>query len=160
MVGWDGGHRVTVDRDDLVQAGLLVRALEPYCQPNDVLNPLRARQGKFVVSLQDEVDSNRRNIRSDGYTMSIGEAANMYRDREIVITPEYQRLFRWTIEQQSRLIESILLDIPLPPIFVAQREDGVWEVVDAAFSGCPRYLSSWANCATRPLSRATSNQNL
>lgn len=73
---------------------------------------------------------NRRNIRSDGYTMSIGEAANMYRDREIVITPEYQRLFRWTIEQQSRLIESILLDIPLPPIFVAQREDGVWEVVD------------------------------
>lgn len=82
------------------------------------------------MSLDDEVDGSRRNIRSDGYTMSLGEVVNMYRDREIVIRPEYQRLFRWTISQQSRLIESILLDIPLPPIFVAQSEDGTWEVVD------------------------------
>ncbi|MFD3487581.1 DUF262 domain-containing protein [Streptomyces sp. NPDC058665] len=62
--------------------------------------------------------------------MSIGEVVNLYRDKEIQIRPEYQRLFRWPIEKQSRLIESILLDIPLPTIFVAQREDGVWEVVD------------------------------
>jgi hypothetical protein len=82
------------------------------------------------MSLDDDVDANRRNIRSDGYAMSVGEVVNMYRDREIIIRPEYQRLFRWTIAQQSRLIESILLGIPLPPIFVAQSEDGTWEVVD------------------------------
>ena len=82
------------------------------------------------MPLDDDVDANRRSIRSDGYTMSLGEVVNMYRDREIIIRPEYQRLFRWTIVQQSRLIESILLDIPLPPIFVAQSEDGTWEVVD------------------------------
>ena len=82
------------------------------------------------MSLDDDVNANRRNIRSDGYTMSLGEVVNMYRDREIIIRPEYQRLFRWSIFQQSRLIESVLLDIPLPPIFVAQSEDGTWEVVD------------------------------
>ncbi|MGW4463037.1 DUF262 domain-containing protein [Micromonospora sp. NPDC004704] len=82
------------------------------------------------MSLEQEVDQNRQSIRSDGYQMSIGEVANLYRDGEIIIRPEFQRLFRWSIEQQSRLIESILLDIPLPTIFVAQREDGVWEVVD------------------------------
>ena len=82
------------------------------------------------MSLDDDVNANRKNIRSDGYAMSLGEIVNMYRDREIIIKPEYQRLFRWTIVQQSRLIESILLDIPLPPIFVAQEEDGTWEVVD------------------------------
>ncbi|GGM43994.1 DUF262 domain-containing protein [Dactylosporangium sucinum] len=82
------------------------------------------------MNLEHEVDENRRSIRSDGYQMSIGEVANLYRDGEIIIRPEFQRLFRWTIEQQSRLVESILLDIPLPTIFVAQREDGVWEVVD------------------------------
>jgi uncharacterized protein with ParB-like and HNH nuclease domain len=32
--------------------------------------------------------------------------------------------------KKSRLIESILLGIPIPPIFVAQRPDGVWDVVD------------------------------
>jgi hypothetical protein len=82
------------------------------------------------MSLEEEVERNRKSIRTDGYTMSLGEVVNMYRDREIIIRPEYQRLFRWTISQQSRLIESILLDIPLPPIFVAQSEDGTWEVVD------------------------------
>ncbi|MFF1280025.1 DUF262 domain-containing protein [Streptomyces sp. NPDC058299] len=82
------------------------------------------------MGILEEVESSRQNIRSDGYTMSIGEVINLYRDKEIQIRPEYQRLFRWPIEKQSRLIESILLDIPLPTIFVAQREDGVWEVVD------------------------------
>ncbi|MFE7789460.1 DUF262 domain-containing protein [Streptomyces sp. NPDC057460] len=80
--------------------------------------------------LSEEVEANRRSIRSDGYAMSIGEVVNLYRDKDIQIRPEFQRLFRWSLEKQSRLIESILLDIPLPPIFVAQREDGVWEVVD------------------------------
>ncbi|WP_433313271.1 DUF262 domain-containing protein [Micromonospora sp. CA-269861] len=82
------------------------------------------------MNLEQEVEQNRQSIRSDGYQMSIGEVANLYRDGEIIIRPEFQRLFRWSIEQQSRLIESILLDIPLPTVFVAQREDGVWEVVD------------------------------
>jgi hypothetical protein len=62
--------------------------------------------------------------------MSIGEIINMYKDEEIVIRPEFQRLFRWDIEQKSRFIESILIGIPIPPIFVQQRKDGVWEVVD------------------------------
>ncbi|GLW91145.1 DUF262 domain-containing protein [Actinokineospora globicatena] len=82
------------------------------------------------MNLAEQVESNRQNIRSDGYQMSIGEVVNLYRDREIIIRPEFQRLFRWTIEQQSRLIESVLLDIPLPTIFVSQRQDSVWEVVD------------------------------
>lgn len=82
------------------------------------------------MSLEEEVARNRRSIRSDGYTMSIGEILNLYRDREIRIDPAFQRLFRWNQEKRARLIESLLLDIPIPPIFVAQREDGVWEVVD------------------------------
>lgn len=82
------------------------------------------------MTLEDEVALNRRSIRSDGYAMSIGEVLNLYRDKEIQIQPEFQRLFRWQIDKQSRLIESLLLDIPVPPIFVAQREDAVWEVVD------------------------------
>ncbi len=62
--------------------------------------------------------------------MSIGELINLYRDDELDIHPEFQRFYRWTDEQKSRLIESILLGIPLPSIFVSQRADGVWDVVD------------------------------
>lgn len=82
------------------------------------------------MTLVEEINVNRQSIRSDGYAMSIGEILNLYKDHEIKIRPEFQRLFRWPIEKQARLIESILLDIPLPNVFVAQTEDGVWEVVD------------------------------
>lgn len=82
------------------------------------------------MSLQDEIDQKRREIRTDGYSMSIGEWITLYRDGELDIHPEFQRLYRWTEVQKTHLIESILLGIPLPPIFVSQRQDGVWDVVD------------------------------
>jgi hypothetical protein len=80
--------------------------------------------------LQQEIDQNRKKIHTDSYSMSVGELINMYRDRELEIHPAYQRLFRWSDQQKSLLIDSILLGIPIPSIFVSQREDGVWEVVD------------------------------
>jgi uncharacterized protein with ParB-like and HNH nuclease domain len=51
----------------------------------------------------------------------VGEIVSMYDDREIIIDPEFQRLFRWDASQKSKLIESLLLGIPLPPIFVFER---------------------------------------
>ena len=82
------------------------------------------------MGLDQEINARRAEIRSDGYPMSIGELLNLYRDGELDIHPEFQRFYRWDDEQKSRLIESILLGIPIPSIFVSQREDGVWDVVD------------------------------
>jgi hypothetical protein len=62
--------------------------------------------------------------------MSLGEVLSLYRDGDLDVHPEFQRIFRWNEEQKSRLIESILLGIPIPPIFVSQRNDGVWDVID------------------------------
>lgn len=80
--------------------------------------------------LQDEIEKRAREIHTDRYSMSINEVVAMYQDNDLETHPEFQRIFRWTVEQQSRLIESIFLGIPIPPIFVAQRSDGVWDVVD------------------------------
>ncbi|WP_300668111.1 DUF262 domain-containing protein [Desulfoluna sp.] len=82
------------------------------------------------MSLQDEIDLMRKEIRTDGYSMSIGEWISLYDNKEIDIHPEFQRFYRWSETQKSNLIESILLGIPIPPIFVSQRQDGVWDVVD------------------------------
>ena len=82
------------------------------------------------MSLQEEIDKTRAEIRSDGYAISIGEWMSIYEKGELDIHPEFQRFFRWTPRQKSRLIESLLLGIPIPQIFVAQRPDGVWDVVD------------------------------
>jgi hypothetical protein len=44
-------------------------------------------------------------ITTDAVDFSFGELLNLHRDGEIIIRPEYQRLFRWSNEQRSRLIE-------------------------------------------------------
>lgn len=82
------------------------------------------------MALQDEILKESSQIRTDSYPMSIGELINLYRDEELDVHPEFQRVYRWSDSQKTRLIESILLGIPIPPIFVAQRHDGVWDVVD------------------------------
>lgn len=81
-------------------------------------------------TLQDEIDDRSREIHTDRYSMSISEVVAMYEANDLEVHPEFQRIFRWSVEQQSRLIESVFLGIPIPPIFVAQRKDGVWDVVD------------------------------
>jgi Protein of unknown function DUF262 len=82
------------------------------------------------MSLQEEIDRTRQEIRTDGYSMSIGEWISLYEKEEIDIHPDFQRFFRWSDHQKSTFIESILLGIPIPPIFVSQRDDGIWDVID------------------------------
>ena len=87
-------------------------------------------QGQTNDPLQAQVESRRREIRTDNYSMSIGELASLYSEGEMIINPKFQRFFRWTDWQKTALVESILLGIPLPSIFVSTDENGVWNVVD------------------------------
>lgn len=59
--------------------------------------------------------------------MSSGEIINMYLSADLIISPEFQRLFRWRNSPKTRFIESILLEIPIPPIFAAEDKEGKWD---------------------------------
>lgn len=53
------------------------------------------------------------------------------RDNMIDLAPDFQRAAGiWTIDYQSKLIESLLLRIPLPTFYAAENRDGVWVIVD------------------------------
>ncbi|BEN50473.1 DUF262 domain-containing protein [Serratia marcescens] len=82
------------------------------------------------LNLEQQISEARRTISTDGYPMSIGELTSLYKEGELIIRPEFQRFFRWSESQKSSLIESILLGIPVPSIFVAQTENGSWELID------------------------------
>lgn len=90
------------------------------------LQPI-ARPGHMLT---EEIDNAQLVVRTDAYQMSVGEIVTMYDDGEIIIDPDFQRLFRWNIGQKSKLIESLLLGIPIPSIFVFEKEDGNWELID------------------------------
>lgn len=85
--------------------------------------------GEQADTLQSEIDQKRQEIRTDHYSMSIGEWISLYQQGQIEINPEFHKLFRWSDYQKITLIESILLGIPISPIFVFQRKDGIWDVI-------------------------------
>lgn len=80
--------------------------------------------------IEQQIAIARKRVHRDGYDMSFGELASMYERGELVINPEYQRLFRWTAEKKTAFIESLLLNIPIPPVFVFTLANGHWELVD------------------------------
>lgn len=80
--------------------------------------------------LDSEILSKGKEVHTESYSMSIGEVKNLYEEGDLDLHPEFQRFFRWTDEQKHKLIESILLGIPLPSFFVYQTESGIWDVVD------------------------------
>ncbi|AYQ57646.1 hypothetical protein MS2017_1988 [Bathymodiolus thermophilus thioautotrophic gill symbiont] len=82
------------------------------------------------IEIEEEITKLRSDLKSDRLDMSFGEIMNIYQEKDLIISPEYQRAFRWQDEQKTRFIESLLLGIPIPPIFVAEDEEGKWELVD------------------------------
>lgn len=57
------------------------------------------------------------------------------KDEAELFIPDYQREFVWTESQQSRFIESLLLNLPIPYLFVAdtnEKDDGRIEIVDGS----------------------------
>ncbi|MFT4928252.1 MAG: hypothetical protein ACI8WB_004371, partial [Phenylobacterium sp.] len=52
------------------------------------------------------------------------------KQKSIHLSPNFQRSEVWDATRRSRLIESLMLKIPLPMFYVAAGEDGKWEVVD------------------------------
>jgi len=82
------------------------------------------------MSLIADVEKHRNDIVTDTYTVTWRELLGQYKDGDLIIDPEYQRLFRWDRDQQTQYVESILLNIPSPPLFLAKNADGRSEVID------------------------------
>jgi hypothetical protein len=82
------------------------------------------------VDLIDAVNRRISSVRTRSLDLSFNELLDMYESGELVIDPDYQRMFRWSEGSQSRFIESLVLEMPVPPIFVMERSEGTYELVD------------------------------
>src|SRR5690348_8186737 len=85
---------------------------------------------KTSADLQLELDAHRRQVDIENYDLTLGELVRMASEGELIRAPEYQRKFRWTSSDESYLIESLFLGLPVPSVYVASNPDGTWEVVD------------------------------
>lgn len=61
---------------------------------------------------------------------SLSELKRWYDDGDLIIDPEWQRNYVWNRVQASKLIESFLLNIPIPVVYLARTEEDRYEVID------------------------------
>lgn len=78
------------------------------------------------------IPKEKRHLRTQSYDKSVNDLVGMMRDGRIILTPEYQRNYVWDNKKASLLIESILLNIPIPVIYAAREpnENLSWNIVD------------------------------
>jgi len=69
-------------------------------------------------------------IRITTKNFTLREVADQINDKDIDLAPDFQRDFVWKQRQRTRLVESILLGIPLPAFYFNQDRDGTYQVVD------------------------------
>ena len=80
--------------------------------------------------LDEQLREQRRMVDFDTFDIQLQELIRMLADKQIAVAPAYQRLFRWDNARCSQLIESLMLGIPIPNLFMATNVDNTWEVVD------------------------------
>jgi hypothetical protein len=64
------------------------------------------------------------------YDYAVRTLVDMVLEGDLVLNPDYQRLYRWAPEKASRFVESILLNIPVPVVYFAEEADGTFSVID------------------------------
>ncbi|HFI0844661.1 TPA: DUF262 domain-containing protein, partial [Streptococcus suis] len=71
-----------------------------------------------------------RKLYIDRVDKSTSDIVRMIKEGELNLQPDYQRRFVWSAKTQSQFIESLLLSIPIPTIFLAENDDETFEVID------------------------------
>mgnify|MGYP006283424451 FL=1 len=69
-------------------------------------------------------------ITLDKADRSLSELHRWQKTGRIIIDPEWQRNYVWDKVRAAKLIESFLLDIPVPVVYLAKTDDGKYEVID------------------------------
>lgn len=102
--------------------------------PSQINPPLL--ETNFDDSLAEEVNDSEispwdpSKIRITTKHFSVRELVEQIEEEEIDLAPDFQRAYLWDELQRTRLVESILLGIPLPTFYFNQNDDGSMQVVD------------------------------
>ena len=125
-------------------------SIQTTCRFPSSTNSLKWRnaKGDKMTTIDRTIESKVGDVRTDAFDLSFGEIISLYKamPREFEISPDFQRYFRWTTDQQSRLIESALLELPIPQIFVIERADGVIEPSMGSSESVLSYISLSQSC--------------
>lgn len=94
----------------------------------DLADDLDAEDTRSDSAPQKPWDPKKIRITTKSFTLR--EVVDQIKEQEIDLAPDFQRDFVWKQRQRTRLVESVLLGIPLPAFYFNQDRDGTYQVVD------------------------------
>lgn len=94
-------------------------------EPNDII-----LYDDIEQTTELEIPREVRNLTTQAYDKSVSDIIRMISDKDLVLDPDYQRNYVWDNKKASKLIESIILNVPIPVIYVSEESDSSWSVID------------------------------
>jgi len=96
------------------------------------------------LAAAEQVPTCDRPIITQPFDWSVREIFDMEQEGTLVLQPDFQRKEVWDDGKRSRLIESILLGVPLPIVYVAEDQGGYYSVIDGQqrLAAIIRYLKN------------------
>lgn len=78
----------------------------------------------------DDIPKEKRYLNTISYDYSVEYIYSLIKKKKIVLEVPFQRQQIWKNDKSSSLIESIIMNVPIPPLYFAEEEDGAWLVLD------------------------------
>lgn len=134
-IGNDG--KFSEDVEHVLNATATPATVRTFLSWMEILNVLRLTEQRYVLSDEEEEEDESTdyptlddavNITDD--KNSIFEYIRRLREGRIILSPDFQRHVVWKPEQKSRFIESVLMGLPLPPIYLKKDSSTRYLVVD------------------------------
>eukprot|EP00227_Mantoniella_beaufortii_P009054 CAMPEP_0197583730 /NCGR_PEP_ID=MMETSP1326-20131121/6541_1 /TAXON_ID=1155430 /ORGANISM="Genus nov. species nov., Strain RCC2288" /LENGTH=500 /DNA_ID=CAMNT_0043147987 /DNA_START=81 /DNA_END=1583 /DNA_ORIENTATION=- len=99
-------------------------------------------RAKRDVSLEVSIfgENERQSLQIQKADFTVNSIIDKISRNKVNLRPSYQREYVWTIRTASKLVESLILNIPIPTMFFHEVESGLLEVVD----GKQRLTSIWS----------------
>jgi hypothetical protein len=82
-----------------------------------------------LPALEKKYHAQMRQIVTQKIELPISAILSMIED-QIDLNPEFQRRERWNVERQSRFVESLIMNVPVPPVFLGEDDYGKYVVLD------------------------------
>ena len=77
-----------------------------------------------------DVPKEKRFLNTTSYDYSVEYLFNLIKKGKIILEVPFQRKHIWKNDKASMLIESIIMNVPIPPLYFAEEDDGSWLVLD------------------------------
>lgn len=93
---------------------------------NEEIEYINDEDTKILKKYKDD----QKRLVSQKMDLYIPSLKDMIDNKVIDLDPTFQRRDRWSTAQQSRLIESLIMAVPIPPVFLAEEEYNSYSVMD------------------------------